>query len=123
MGCDIHMYHEVKIDGTWYFYGELPGYRNYRWFCRIGGVRCSDEIECDHLAAKRGLPEDASVVTKYLAKHWEEDGHSFSYMNSYEVGLIIEEMRTAGAKPHEFFGDWEWCDGFEDKRVVFWFDN
>lgn len=107
MGCDIHMYAEVRIkskvdDRYWwnklgsifknrYFakdripdeynreYTDEP-YRggNYELFAALAGVRNYNSINPFRIPG--GLPEDISEDIKRLSDNWGIDGHSHSYI-------------------------------------------
>lgn len=146
MGCDIHLHAEVKIDGEWHAYSAPHILRNYRLFARLAGVRSRDGIK--PISDPRGLPEDASVVTKHHSDHWGIDGHSHSWISAEEIALLDdtrEEWDYPPGKDSEswmrygcsdlfgyFYGNsWSgWTKypedrpkGIEDVRFVFWFDN
>lgn len=120
MGCDIHMYREVKRNGEWvsadkwstYPYtpeGEQPSQwiefedraftgRNYHLFGTLArGVREDHELSFE----LRGLPFD---VTQKVAAEWERGGdHSATYLFLHELidfrrfiekrGIVIEGMK------------------------------
>ena len=113
MGCDIHMYCEIKkeIDGTekWYcadkfylneYYGEdeyEPQYyvdsiysgRNYSLFGVLADVRNYDgNVPMDE---PRGLPDDVSETIKEASDRWGDDGHSHSWFTARELFDYQEE--------------------------------
>jgi hypothetical protein len=143
MGCDIHMYAEVKINGVWHYYGPIEGQRRYGVFARMADVRNGGDIE--PVSQPRGVPDDASFMTKFHADYWSDDGHSHSWLSAAEVAAIPEYFREEGKEYDDpsgrdwsikFFGlifsnTWEGFvkhpeyrrKGVEDARIVFWFDN
>lgn len=134
MGCDIHLHIEIKLGGRWEHLGHPNVGRNYELFAVMAGVRGDEKP----IAPPRGLPSDASVVTKFDFANWESDAHTPSYLNAEEIARLEDWL-------HERKIDMEWellhCylfgnsfGGFhkyptersnvvEDLRFVFWFDN
>lgn len=137
MGCDIHLHTEVKINGKWEHYSVPDVPRNYKLFEKMAGVR-GDIREA--IAEPRGMPNDATVVTRFDCKHEEPDGHSHSWLNADEIGSLARWIREQkfgeNVTDADFFGwifgmSWYgWLEfkedrppGIEDIRFVFWFDN
>lgn len=102
MGCDIHLYVEVRRDGAWispenwideYGDGENVPYeeayfnnRNYRLFSVLADVRNAEEGESDYLvpiAKPRGIPENADA--KIMRQYEIEGGHSASHLTVAEI--------------------------------------
>jgi len=137
MGCDIHFFKEVKINGKWHFYGEADIDRNYELFAFLAGVRNYDNVT--PIAKDRGLPNDISDVTKLFVNQWKGDGHSYSYLEACEMEELekyFENRResicyTKYPLGYLFGGDWsefakyprERQEGLQDVRFIFWFDN
>lgn len=150
MGCDIHMFREVRRDGKWECLEEtyeedygteeepemvahlesLPVSRNYWLFGLLAaGVRTEWEFSWD----ARGLPEDVSDVIKFDSDEWDCDGHNHSWLSLIELKhkatelLILpgQEAPQCGALLRDLLDKIEWpADAApEDCRVVFWFDN
>lgn len=144
MGCDIHLYTEVKVKGQWYCYGHPNVPRCYPLFAIMADVR-NEDGEYHPVAKPKGLPPDCSVVTQLAADNYP-DGHSHSWLDAVEL-VKLEESFKAIAKLLTR-GNWEGSDlehhyvgylegnswaGFtrhpddkcwmEDVRWVFWFDN
>lgn len=139
MGCDIHAFTEVKIRGVWHCHSVLSVPRTYRLFGRMAGVRNWDPAVAP-IALPRGLPDDISAVVRLYAVCWEGDAHSHSWLTASEAGAI--ESEHGGRKPGDppLFGyvfgnpidtmvkypddvERERDHGFEDARLVFFFDN
>lgn len=143
MGCDIHAHTEVKINGVWHHYGTPNISRSYDLFARMAGVRnTSDAIE--PISKPRGIPEDATFITKFDNERWDTDGHSHSWLNSEELAELVEwyDAKKKEWNPNEWFS-WErhglgylfgngwnvrkypedYPKGVEDARIIFWFDN
>lgn len=144
MACDIHLHIEVKIDAQWHHLNAPSIDRNYRLFSRMGDVRQCDEIVLEPLSIDRGLPEDATFITKFDCERLGHDGHSHSWLSSREVGTLIktrekwdrwDRKNSHGSSMSDIFGyllgntfdgfvDYpEDRQGIEDFRFIFWFDN
>lgn len=151
MGCDIHVVLERKFGDKWIGLREVrsfPSYvynsgdkswkqeyffcransRNYDLFGKLANVRGEGP-------EPKGVPDDASELSKALIEQWDSDGHSHSYctLQEYLEALAASEDNPAEVflsgkhpaveAPHMFyFGMYEPEDG-EEYRVVFWFDN
>jgi hypothetical protein len=142
MGCDIHVHTEVKIGGEWHHLGHPNIGRNYSLFSKMAGVRNYSPEETP-LAEPRGLPEDATFLTKFDYKHMGADAHTPSWLDGEEIDKLDEWYR-AYYKQHDpdsyhyierefgyvFGNGWNvkkfpsdnW-PGVEDARWIFWFDN
>ncbi len=140
MGCDIHLHVEAKIKGKWEHYSHPFISRNYWLFSRMAGVRDNGEI-CA-IAKPRGLPGDISASTQFDAGQWGSDAHTCSWLSAGEAGEVQRqyEERHGGTSHPPLFGYLYGNDidcyvtpgsdsarlkalGFEDARIVFWFDN
>jgi hypothetical protein len=110
MGCDIHMYTEIKrtidnkpqwvnsdrwVPNPYYLYGgedekqyERPwdlhsiyGGRNYELFSVLANVRGYGPA----ILEPRGLPDDICMLTNAENDKWASDGHSHSYFTLREL--------------------------------------
>lgn len=140
MGCDIHLYVELKheVDGSdegeWVLaMSEAATYR-HRWsptFAVLSGLDAED-FGVTPIAPARGLPEDVSAEVARRAARRAKDAHTHSWLTLAEViaypwpdnvprhfldwaaslQSAVGVMRTAmsGWPPDEI-------------RFVFWFDN
>ena len=133
MGCDIHLHQEVKIKGVWHHYKHQSVARNYQLFGIMAGVRGDGPA----VVEPRGIPDDATVLTKFSAGIWSCDMHHASWLSSEEVVKVFQ--RFFRSDPFEscdwfgylFGGSWQGfieypddrSDGLEDFRFIFWFDN
>lgn len=113
MGCDIHLYVEVKENDEWkgvlnpantndYVYDHdndeeiaVPGYRwgfdrNYFAFGILAGVRSS--LEC--IYPERGLPSDICQQIKLFSDMYGPDGHTHSYLSLSELKTIIDANQS-----------------------------
>ena len=145
MGCDIHTVLERRVGDKWITVDTLLGMyapslrsevfqwaqpyieqRNYELFADMAGVR-GDGPE------PRGLPDDLSETAAYLAKQWEGDGHSHSWLPIQEVTVLLSKYNQDGfGKRHEVAGYYfniatepgeTYEEAVDAHRLVFWFDN
>jgi hypothetical protein len=114
MGCDIHLFTEMKRDqGKWknidywqhnYFYDAedpdseremdlIPIYRgrDYDLFGILAGVRNEENPKIDD---PRGLPPDVCEITKKESDRWTSDGHSHSFFTLKELKDHLEKNPT-----------------------------
>lgn len=109
MGCDIHLHTEVKINGAWHHYSCPNVDRNYDLFARMAGVRG----DIDPISEPRGIPKDATFLTKFACNHRGIDGHSHSWLNAEEIFILYFEFgRMLDECYHPAFGyffgnDWD----------------
>lgn len=124
MGCDIHCHSEVKIAGVWHHLNEIDVNRNYRLFSMLAGVRLHPDVPQQFPV--RGIPDDATVVTRMQFDSWGDDAHTPSWISAEEVRKVHDHFHVL---IFGYFLGWNWMDedlkakGVEDARVVFWFDN
>lgn len=144
MGCDIHAYAEVKVNGHWRPLGkavydhvkkpdgtqdiaitELDIGRYYTLFGLLAGVRSGGEP----LIPRRGVPQDSREDILREHKQWGVDAHSASH---WYLNEVLEHRET-----FEREGCGEFLDitdtlvrlverhhiKLNDARIVFWFDN
>lgn len=122
MGCDIHLYCEVKkhVNGVeqwvnvdhWqvnpYFdptsgsekeYIHKPVYtdRNYSLFARLAGVRNSFLDRIEPIDKPRGMPDNVSVHTNKECERWDCDGHSHSWFTMRE---LVEAHKNSGTRKY-----------------------
>jgi hypothetical protein len=137
MGCDIHIHAEVKIKGKWEHYDQPDCDRDYELFERMAGVR--GDVK-NAIAAPRGIPKNASLMTKFEAKNWGEDGHSHSWISAQEIADLADWEEKRQNPTRLFDRKWDqWLfgnsysgfikypadrvKGIQDVRFIFWFDN
>ncbi len=139
MGCDIHLHTEVKIGGQWYHYSAPSMGRNYHVFAKMCGVRNDPDWGITPITSgPRGLPEDASFLTRFASDEYGPNGHSRSYLTASEIAELEAYMETlygpfieSKSWGYLFGNSWggftkypgDSPDGLEDVRFVFWFDN
>lgn len=144
MGCDIHVHTEIKVNGKWEHYGHPNTPRSYSLFALMAGVRNHDAIE--PISPPKGMPEDASEITRLSYESYGSDGHSHSWLDSKEITVLedrwIAMLELNNLSTIEFDLEWKYFGylegnswaGFakypkerpkwiEDVRFVFWFDN
>jgi hypothetical protein len=136
MGCDVHIHQEVKINGQWEHYRETRLPRDYAVFGKMAGVRGSETP----IAEPRGIPEDATRMTRFCCEHDGEDGHTHSWLGAEEIVQLEDfiKERLGNDKWRLEMDGWGYLfgncwggftkypderpQGVEDVRFVFWFD-
>lgn len=116
MGCDIHMFGEVrdKKTGKWVstdvwkpskyeddegrltipYHQRIYTHRNYNLFAWLADVRNGTWGEhIPPIADPKGLPEDASPEVANEAERWNGDGHSHSYFTLAELEEAWEVVK------------------------------
>lgn len=141
MGCDIHEFVEIKVNGQWVYAGKIIIYRDYALFGVLAGVRDHD---IDPVAEAKGIPSDMSKGLIFILGRGKfntveeieqniqyDDYHSHSYLSMEEIydaqeiyqeylkgedcsGIPEQLIKLGELKQHPFV---------EDVRFVFWFDN
>lgn len=153
MGCDIHLYVEVKKNGKWecaqavreiedglFDVPSADRYHNrdYLLFGLLAGVR---DTTLQSFVPK-GFPEDASLEIQKIYDRWEGDAHTPSWLTLEELQRIrwdapIPKKFIPGEKQQRFlerFQEFYWkvVSGLrsydyrakpDELRIVFWFDN
>lgn len=98
MGCDIHLHTEIKVNGTWYHYGAPNGERCYALFALIAGVRGNPRGAapdgCEPVARDRGVPDDASVVTRIACEDYAQDGHGHTWLGAADLVELERRWRA-----------------------------
>lgn len=148
MGCDIHVYIEVK-EGQWVFYStDIFNYRYYGLFGFLANQR--NYSQSDYLQENRGLPEDVSIEVKQESDDLGINGHSHGWLLleellNFDYNKTFYDMRGCcncvcdGCSRNKaklityteflgkhFFDELEELKGLGDPkhvRIVFWFDN
>lgn len=139
MGCDIHYVVEKRHGGKWVgLFSEQPyipsAVARNRCYSVFGTLADGVRGRVGPMPA-RGLPDDASDLTRMLAEEEGDDGHTHSWVSLaefYEVMVarypeqFIEKMdRQMPGKV--VFGAYLESNREDDSvgnyRVVFWFDN
>ena len=131
MGCDIHVFVEIKNDGQWTMVREvgrdMPGAeRDYRLFATVASVRAG--VGNPAGAVPFGLPEDLSASVAYHANRCP-DYHGHSHMTLEQAcrywiagDSIADDYYAMKFPEYHYFGiDLESDPG--EYRIVFWFEN
>lgn len=150
MGCDIHFHSEVKRNGKWLHHSEAKVSRNYALFAKMADVRNwpGANPPIIPISKPKGLPEDATELTKLHSEKYGVDGHSHSWLCAAEI-VELHEFIKSDKNPEGWFGEDGWrfehenmpyfmgnhmdgflkypedwkCYGIEDVRYIFFFDN
>jgi len=146
MGCIIHVHIEVKKDGVWHHFGAPTVNQNYELFAVIAGERLDDFRDSERqkirpVAKIHSLPEDISLVT--CISYEQDKGlgiHNIGVLTADDLIKLQDQLyelnpwvdRTACSKLdlewslfHTFINGNILADhqGWDDLRIVFWFDN
>jgi hypothetical protein len=125
MGCDIHVHIELKIGGEWRHYNAPAVGRNYTLFGFMAGVR---DKSVEPVSEPKGLPNDASIITKMRFASWGDDAHSVSWLGKDEIDVLRTKLEKHYGEDfrydleHNIFHTYLF-DNNIDVRIVFWFDN
>ena len=142
MGCDIHLFVEVKVGNGWEMLIAEPDIdRYYPLFAKMGNVRNSQGIE--PLSDCRGMPENPSKLFEIAYNDGYE--HSLSWLSSDEVKTLSDWVTPDMMQPRNMvffgleslihcylfgnsFGSFKkYPDSYpkeiQDFRFIFWFDS
>lgn len=146
MGTTMHTHIETKKDGKWLHYGAPAVARDYAVFAAINGKRldCLDEMlrkDIRPQASIKSLPDDMSEVTKIC---YEQDKESYylrdeGILTAKDIENLQAHLDELREKHPHWIGS---CDleedifrtyiadsaiashrGWDDVRIVFWYDN
>ena len=131
MGCNIHGVVEIRRK-EWEHLCDMPWRRDYFFYAQVAGVR--NDYDVKPIAEPRGIPNDACYDTHVTYKQFMKDtgGHSASYLDAKETQSVSRGIyRTSGDVSLtpiwrawlEFIHVLGVCYGFDNVRMVFWFDN
>lgn len=126
MGCDIHMYAEVRKNKKWGKVGnefkntynedvktDQPySGRNYELFAFLADVR--NRFDIKPIAETKGWPEDVSAgVKEDLVDYWDGDGHSASWFTLKELKEADwnQAFRHGGVVASDVY---EYCKSIEE---------
>lgn len=151
MGCDIHLVLEKRHGEKWVGIDTFNGHHRPKWALKDGETydysspvtRSRNYVRFAALAGVRGagpeakgVPHDASDLTKLTVEDWGSDGHSHSWLPLKEAAHIFlqtgfrpdEEVDDFTKEyPESYFFNVDASEGsrnnIDDFRVVFWFDN
>lgn len=148
MGTTMHAHIEVKKDNRWLHYGCPDIERNYLLFACINGTRLGDfdgmpelKSRIRPVCAMDELPDNMSEVTKICLENDRDCGlKGFGVIGEKAIMDLQAELNKLKDAAPEYLG--EGCDleenifktyisgssiarhpGFDDVRIVFWFDN
>lgn len=153
MGCDIHLYAEIKPRRTIFNWSpkwrsinvfvkeqeqdKLPDVpsalrtythgRNYNLFCALCGVRKYHFYgDPPSISEPRGIPQDSDKRILALAGQWGSDGHSHNYNTLEELKSF--NWSSYGETCNEFLNEvlpklQKYADKGHQTRIVYWFDN
>lgn len=135
MGCDIHAFAEVKINGKWKINKSINIDRNYDLFSMLANVRNGygfAGVKTGEgfipISEPKGVPSNCS--NEYIEKvsDWDGDGHSHSWLTLKEIkdfdwgqisikqGIIsldeYEKLEKSGEKPSS------WSGGISGQNIV-----
>lgn len=139
MGTTMHAHIEVRQNGRWLHYANPNVPQNYVLFDMIAGVR-NEDPDIIPVASFHSLPGDMSDITRAC---WEYDRNMF---RAHNTGILtsddltkLQHNLTAYAENHSWCVDMDLEHvifrtyinhgsiaahvGFDDSRIVFWFDN
>lgn len=146
MGCDIHFHSEVKIGSVWHHHSQATIERKYALFAKMAGVRNWTDSGIIPICKPKGIPEDATFLTKLDVERYGEDGHNHSWLGANEISELykwIENLQSSFGISNgrlfrrnnfpyfmgnnfdsfiEYPQDWKEYE-VEDIRFVFFFDN
>jgi len=133
MGCDIHLYVEVRqADGSWksvdqwvtedgYFHvpyeKQFYNGRNYDLFAILANVRngvgfagVKTGAGFNPISEPKGLPADVSTEVKQCSENWGADGHSHSWHTVSDLWAFDWTQTTInqGWINGETFQRWQW---------------
>lgn len=141
MGCDIHVYCEVKEEsGQWrtadrfkfesgeYWVCPIYDGRHYALFTALATDVRRRNDETPSLGEAKGLPADMSSQTKAAADYWECNAHNHSYFKLSELYAFQDKHKTvthSGYISPQQAKDLEngvipqaWCQGTSDETWV-----
>lgn len=130
MGCDIHIHLEYKLknnngDFNSWTVSPLRIDANYEMFALMADVR-NEDGKFTPVAKPRGIPFDASYLTKVHYRNERNDAHSMSWLSSREFGEVLQRYSDDDLCPdyRALYGAMQALEEQEcfDVRIVFWFD-
>lgn len=125
MGCDIHAFIEMKVNGKWHFVGELIRSRDYDLFSALSGVRGEHDA---FFKPNVPLPKDCCSE---IRKELDPSDHSLTVIEDAHASLsqfldYAKECKLRSDLPKQ----WEriahklvQVPFVETTRVVLWYDN
>lgn len=146
MGCNIHTHIEVQKDGMWHHYSAPSIRRDYFLYAVIAGerldcLRKSEQEEIRPVAKCKMLPDDITQVTRICYEQDKALGiHNISVLTAEDLVELQSKLyeynpwvqRTGLDEydlEHSVFGTYingntlAQHQGWDDLRVICWFDN
>lgn len=141
MGTTMHAHIEVKTDGKWLHYGCPDITRDYLLFACVNGTRketfeTNPKIfqQIQPVARIHILPNDMSYVTKicYAQQSSQYKCHNYGVLESadlFTLQRLLSKFDTKYDLEENVFKTYinnnaiSAHDGFDDVRVIFWFDH
>lgn len=95
MGIDLYIHVEVKIDNQWHHLTQkmffcLTTDHNYQLFLKLGWKSKKDQEEkgSGAITTAKGLPNDATIITRLLAVVHDSRSYGHSWLSSTEVAEL-----------------------------------
>lgn len=143
MGTTIHAHIEVKRANKWLHYGAPNVPQDYLLFAAINGERRDDfresmRVRITPQASIQGLPNDLSEITAFC---YEQDRkscrlHGEGALTAEDLKHLQTHLRTINDNMHKRYDLEEDVfyhyingnciashQGWDDVRIVFWYDN
>lgn len=140
MACDICTHIELKLNSRWLHWNEVTIVRDYPLFAKLAGVHDSSIAP---VALPRGLPQDASELSRLCFDRPGRGAHTASWLLAAEAGRVQQWFdgrlaQRAASSPlwgtvlgNPIDAQLKWKDigeayvalGIQDVRVVFWFEG
>lgn len=142
MGCNAHVHIEVKKNEKWYHFAAPDVRRDYFVYAAMAGERLEDLPQCIQkricpAAESHEMPNDISEVTEICYK---QDGeayhlHNVSVITAEGLHRLQQNLNELNALPrsydleedifHTYVGGNTLAQhqGWDDLRVILWFDN
>lgn len=146
MGTTLHAHIEVKADRKWHHFAAPKVDRNYLLFALLNGTRREDFKENPEVYSRLSpvctcheIPDDASIVTVAClamdSAHYAL--HGFGTIGPAQLELLQNRLHAVSGKVYDPECDLEESifrtyigggsiavhQGFDDVRVIFWYDN
>lgn len=137
MGQNIHAHIEVKHNGVWEHFSAPRVVRDYKLYVLMGsnrevpGLKAIEGVEV-------GLPADASTITKCClqldaALYGQGMVDTVRVLNADGIASLQEAYKAVRPDGCDLEEDVFHCyvagnaicthSGFEDSRIIYWFDN
>lgn len=144
MGTNLHVHIEVKLNGKWEHFAAPCVTRDYHLFAAINGLDAEFIRPSNRpIAVSRHheLPEDMSAITRVCLEQSRSLGlRGFGYLEAEDIDALQEELyrstpevcRTGFDKLNLEHNIFRTCiggntiaghTGFEDSRIVYWYDG